>query len=649
MRPTPLLALFALACSTENTLSGEKEDEGTFETGSTWEPPQVETGDTQVVDEACNGVDDDGDGTIDEGFPDDDGNGRVDCLDDVCPTLDLGSAAAVSITEECQGTTDTTSGEEVDDPWNVVTRWTYGSGQSSWMTPVIGNLDDDNGDGVIDEDDTPEIVVSLASGKVVALSGADGSVVWTANGTNMMGGTSIADVDADGRPDVIAADTQGRTISLDGSTGAVQWTADDMLASLNYMLHNTADLDEDGIPEVIHDQYVLDGRDGSTLFKMDVPTSGWNYRLPAIADVDLDGDQEIALEGALYDSDGDELWSTGESGSYGFWPIIIQADSDDEAEIGFVGEHWSLWDHDGNNIYTTTYNTTAQPGPPCAGDFDGDGTAEVAWPAYQNFVMYELDGSKVWSVNMNDTSGLAGCSGYDLNNDGALEILFADQTTFTIFDGATGAELFTDTHASPTIFEYPTVADVDNDGHAEIVVAHYGAASAVTVYGHGGDGWPAAGTTWNVHDFAITNINPDGSVPQEPDPSWLKYNVYRARVAVDDPSTPDLAVSIQDVCVADCDYGPVEVGVQVWNEGGADVSAGAVLSLYADDDTGPRWVASATLGAVTAGTSLDAVTFELAPADVGMYGFIAVIDDGDAISECVEDNNDDTWAEVYCP
>lgn len=642
----PVLSLAAFGCI-ETNLTAANDKVETFDTSSDWEPPDTDIEDTAVIPEECNGVDDNLDGTIDEGFPDADGNGRVDCLDEECPLLNTGAAGAVPITEECQGTTGG-GGAEVVDPWDVRVKWTYGAGKSSWMTPVIGNLDDDNGDGKVDENDSPEVVVSLTNNTTVCLDGATGAEKWSYTGSNGYAGVSIADIDADGWPDVITANNQGETITLDGD-GNLKWTANDMLTSLNYMLHNTADLDEDGTPEIIHDSIVLDGVTGNTLFQMSVPTNGWNYRLPAIGDVDNDGDQEIALEGALYDSDGTELWSTGEVGTYGFWPIMIQADSDPEAEIGFVGAQWTLWDHDGTNIYRTVYNTTAQPGPPCAGDFDGDGVAEVAWPAYQNFVMYELDGTKAWSVVMNDTSGLAGCSGYDLNNDGALEILFADQSTFKIFDGTTGATLFSDTHASPTIFEYPTVADMDADGHAEILVAHYGYSTAVTVYEHGGSGWPAAGSTWNVHDFAITNINADGSVPQNPEASWLKYNVYRARVAADDPSTPDLIPIIMDVCVADCDYGPVAVSVQVENRGGADVEAGALLELWADQDTGRVLVASMTLPAIAAGTKIEGVQFDLAPADIGKFGWFAVVNPDGAGSECDETNNEDNWADMVCP
>ncbi len=644
----PLLALLLTACGTENELVGKDKDPAVFDTGDS---VPINT-DTDTVppppDEDCNGVDDNANGQVDEGYPDDDANGRADCLDVECPALDVRAAGTVEINTECSGTT-SGSGAVVTDPWNVAVKWTYGAGQSSWMTPVIGNLDDDNGDGRVDEEDNADVVISLSNNEIVALDGATGAEKWSFSGGNGYAGTSIADVDADGYPDVISADSRKRVIALEGD-GTLKWTSDDLALALNYVLNNVADLDNDGMPEVLYDEVILNGNDGTEKNRMSPRSSGGQtYRLPGIADVDLDGDQEIALQGALFDSDGAEIWDSGEVGTYGFWPIIIQADADPEAEIGFVGQYWTLYDHDGTEIFQTNYNTTAQPGPPCAGDFDGDGIAEVAWPAYQNFVMYELDGTQVWSVPMDDTSGLAGCSGYDVDGDGALEILFADQSTFTIFDGATGTERYVDaTHRSPTIFEYPTVADLDADGHTEILVAHYGSSNALTVYEHNGDGWPAAGTAWNVHDFAITNVNPDCSVPEDPDPSWLTYNVYRARVAADDPSTSDLQVQVTDACVADCTYGPVKVAVQVRNEGGADVSAGIELRLYADDSSGRRQVASMTLPEIPAGTMLEGIEFNLTPADVGNIGWYASVDNNDDERECIEDNNSDNWTDAIC-
>lgn len=94
-------------------------------------------------------------------------------------------------------------------------------------------------------------------------------------------------------------------------------------------------------------------------------------------------------------------------------------------------------------------------------------------------------------------------------------------------------------HTSGTVFEYPTVADMDADDHGEIAYcSNYGAPWGVLkVVEHDGGGWPAAGSTWAVHDFAITNVNADGSVPASPDPFWTKYNVYRSRTIPPPPTS----------------------------------------------------------------------------------------------------------------
>ncbi len=655
-----LLAL-SLACQIDSNLNPKGGDEERVDTGTIIDPPDTDV-DTDVIVEECNGYDDDGDGEIDEGFPDTDGDGRADCIDNECPALDVGTAGTVAIMEACQG--DDGGGgttTEVVDPWVVRQKWTFrapssdSSATNSYAQPVIGNLDDDNGDGQIDDDDIPEVVINAfgSSGSIVAVDGATGAEKWVYRGSSTTAGVLIADIDSDGRPDVVGYNSSARPIALEGD-GTLKWTASRSPTSTSYPLVSVADLDGDGTPEVIADDLVLDGPSGSTLFSLNAAATN-PYRIAAIGDVDLDGDQEIFIGGRAYDSDGTELWNTGEVGTYGFWPIIINADSDDEAEIGFVGAKWTLWDTDGTNIYSVSYGARAQPGPPCAGDLDGDGIAEVAWGAYQTFVAYELDGTAMWSVPMDDTSGLAGCSAWDVNGDGALEVLFADQTTFKISDGTTGdVNWSTNTHRSGTVFEYPTVADSDHDGHAEIFLASNGGTSwgVLSAWEHDGDGWPAAGSTWAVHDFAITNIEPDGTVPASPEPYWLKYNVYRARVAADDPSSADLFVGFLDVCVADCEVGPVRVSIQVANQGGADVSEGTLLSIYAIDET-PRLVKTVSLPAMVAGEKPIGFEVELAPEDVGIYGWEAVVDDdgtgSGSVAECDETNNSDRYLDVFCP
>jgi hypothetical protein len=77
------------------------------------------------------------------------------------------------------------------------------------------------------------------------------------------------------------------------------------------------------------------------------------------------------------------------------------------------------------------------------------------------------------------------------------------------------------------------------------------------------------------------------------------------------------------------------------------------VSLYANDSTGRRLIGTKTLPAVPMGMRIDGVTFDVAVADIGRYGFVAVVDDdgtgnGD-ISECNEDNNEDAYTDVLCP
>lgn len=155
--------------------------------------------------------------------------------------------------------------------------------------------------------------------------------------------------------------------------------------------------------------------------------------------------------------------------------------------------------------------------------------------------------------------------------------------------------------------------------------------------------------TWAVHDFGGTNVGDDGAVPSEPPTSWLDPGVYRARPAEEVLVLPELQARIEDVCVADCDYGPVRVGVAVENAGVTDVAAGVELRLYAVDGEVDRLVATRTLPVLPAGERIDPITFELTPADVGTNGWAATIDEPYTVAECDETDNRDRWDDTICP
>jgi len=609
------------------------------------------------LEEICDGEDNDNDGEIDEDFPDSDNDGMADCIDNSCDT-EPAEPGEVEIDLSC-----TAPDVEVLDPWNVAIEWQWQalmdnpSARDSYSTPVIGNLTDDNDDGEIDELDTPDIATVLKTGHLGVLDVATGDEHWSAPGFRTGTALAIADVSWNGLNEIVAI-TSGLQASLvEGSTGLTIWTST-ATSTYIYPLPTVADIDGDGTAEVIHSEHVLNGLDGSLLFSM-VKSPGIPYTMPAVADLDLDGQQEIVLGTSVYDNTGNELWTTGVSGNYGHWAAILNADDDDEAEVVFVGGgRMAIHDHDGNVLVDVATNGATRPGPPCAGDFDGDQETEIAMASNGIMTVLELDGSVVWSTAMiNDPSGLAGCSAYDINGDGIYEILFADQDRFYIFDGATGETRFVqDGHNSGTVFEYPTVADVDNDGSAEIVFVSFGWQGdwgTVTVLGHGGDGWQKSGRTWPIHDFAVTNIEPDGSVPAEPVPWWQVYNIYRARPTVDDAAV-DLGVEFVDVCTSGCEpQNAASAIVQVYNQGGVDSQAGVPVSLYRKDADIYELLETQVLAdPVLAGTSTSGLIFMLTFDQIGADGLVVrVDDDGNDMgiqTECNESNNEASFIDPLC-
>ncbi|MCA9718938.1 MAG: PQQ-binding-like beta-propeller repeat protein, partial [Myxococcales bacterium] len=606
-----------------------------------------------VPDEVCDGEDNNMDGEIDEGFPDGDGDGIADCVDLECE-LEMVSPEMVPVDEDCVA-----PDVEVLDPWNVAIEWQWkpASNAGSYGTPLVGELTDDNNDGVIDSADIPDIVVGTRTYEVYAFNGADGAIHWSWSGSHQGGALVLADVDADGKTEVVTVDQSKRAVALDGETGAVKWTSV-VASTFTYPMLATADVDADGAPEVLLSNHLLNGEDGS-LDRTFQASAGIPYWAPVAADLDQDDVQEIIITNRVYSPDGTLLWMAPVVGNYGHWVAIVDADDDPEAEVVMIGgNQLGVFNHDGSQIFLANDAAFARPGPVCAGDFDGDGESELAWGSQGTFHMRELSGAAVWSsANINDSSGLAGCSGYDINGDGVYEILFADQDTLWIFDGATGAVNFSQPgHNSGTVFEYPTVADVDQDGSAEILFtsnSYQQDWGALTVMGHNGDGWQPSGPTWNTHDFSVTNVLPNGKVPEKPAPWWQIYNIYRARPTNDDAAV-DLRVEIVDVCAAGClDDSVVNVAVQVFNYGAVDSLPDIPVTLYRKDGDMYEVIETQLVnGAVLGGTGTDGLLFTLQISSIGADGLAVRVDDDGMMmpvqTECDEGNNEALWDGALC-
>lgn len=509
------------------------------------------------------------------------------------------AAGPIAVDPACAGA----PGEEVVDPWEFAVEWFHAAGDDVHVLPVVGPLTDDDGDGDVDGDDRPAIAFGVQDLRLVVLHG-DGSPVFTLDGMHGSAGPTIADVDGDGAPEVVMITKDKAAVAVDGA-GVIEWTSPVLAGLAKDPQVTVADLDADGDVEVIADSNILDGGTGAVIAALAVKGA---YRTPVVADLDLDGSKEIVIHHQVFASTGAVLWEiVGGSGLEAF-ASLADIDGDPEAEVLINwGTTLYIREHDGAPIgqYPITGDDgVALFGPSCLADFDGDGQVEVALPAADTFSVMETDGVVLWQAGIQDASGAAGCSVFDLDGDGDLEILYADEHDFRVFAGATGEVLLVDpAHSSDTYIEYPVVADVDRDGSAEILVVSSGAQQGLTVYGHAGDGWSGAGVAWPVHDFAVTNVGQDGSVPPSPEPSWAAHNTFRARPTGDPPARPDLRVSVTDACVA-CAAGEVHVAYQVCNQGGVDVDVGVPLTLFALAGGVEVVVETRALPAVAAGACL---------------------------------------------
>lgn len=648
MRRALILSLFLGACTDYELNAKEEDEEGGDETGLPDDPVDDTSVGEPDPDEECNGVDDDGDGEIDEGYPDTDLDGIADCVDDDCD-LDEVIAGDVTVNEDCLAPDIT-----ITDPWNVAIEWQFTSGGSGVIVmPAVGNLTDDNGDGVINEDDNPDIVFTTWSANtLVALHGDGSGVIWERSGYNGNAGVAIADVDNDGQPEVIAANTANQVVALSAS-GNVEWTS----ASFSWQMYpqpTVADLEGDGDVEIVFDIAVVEGSTGATVARLPSVASSW--RAPVVADIDADGVHEILLGEHAFTPNGTIKFSVTRSGDSTF-AAVADIDGDPGGESFWVtGNQMHIVDDDGSLIRTVSlFSAATRPGPPAVADFDGDGDVEIVVPANRVIEMWEVDGTLIWSSPIQDNSGIAGVSGYDVNADGVYEVLYADEISLRILDGATGTQLYSNSsHTSGTVWEYPVVADVDGDGSAEIVIASNGSTwRGITVLGHSGDGWAKSGPTWPVHDFAMTNVNADGTVPSPAPRSWDVYNVFRARPTVDDAAV-DLSAAIVDVCFSGCiDESHTEVAVQISNPGGLDAPAGLSVALYAMEGEAEILLGVQTLPDVLpSGRSADALIFEIIKGDLGSDGLmIRVDDDGTGTgtqNECDESNNMDIYADWPC-
>ncbi len=608
------LALLA-ACTPDYNLNGEKDPDGADDTAPDSEAPDSGT---TVVD-ACE--------------------------------QSSAEVISVALNDACQ-VPPAQGGFTPEVEWNL-------SGYQGYGPPAVAQLDDDNGDGVVDAGDIPDIVYVANTGQgIICVDGRSGRIKWTSTAaTDITSAVAIGDVDADGDMEIVASNGPSQIVLLD-HLGNALWTTYVDNGPLNTFLYpSIADLDADGQPEIIAGRNILNagGRVLGTgaLGVGCVENENYGYyegSVAVAADMNGDGQLEVVVGNAAYRKDGSLLM---QSNYLDGLPAIADMDLDGEPEIVAVK---------GNRVFTLesdmswtgwedTFPNTNYIGPPAIDDLDGDGRPDFVVVGSSQMRAYRWNGTRLWTQQVQDQSGAAGPILFDFEQDGYPEVVYADEEWVRVFDGRDGhIKLESGDHESYTGFETPIVADVDADGHVEIIMLHGQSAAGLTVYGDANNTWPPGRQIWNQHGYSITNVNPDGTIPAVRDENWTLYNNFRSADAGAPPASwKDVTVEVVDVCTDECpDH--LYMVVRVWNQGTEEVPAGLPISVRA----GPNGaiVATVTLpDAIPSGYSSPGIQLDVNGADLaGERPWIEADRDAggfDALMECDEENNGVT-AEAQC-
>jgi len=439
------------------------------------------------------------------------------------------------------------------DSFDPEVQWSWDGGAST-VTPLVANMTDDDGNGVIDLCDTPDVIVVTdgLAGTIHILDGETGVEHFSIdNAVSSQVMPAIGDIDGDGEPEIVAA--AGAIfgplsfVAFD-TDGTQMWMTEAIWQQEQGGAIAIADMDNDGSPEIIGDGHIV-ASDGTVLFSAPDQT-GWfiaqRNTASIAADLDNDGDLELILGQAAYQHTGEEIWNLPEV--LPGYPQVANLDNDDDPEIIVNNDGGlTILEHDGTikNLNMTPTGDPASLGawfrPSTVHDFDGDGVSEFAVSSASSYSVFEPNLIVNWSVPVQDGSGWAAGTAFDFLGDGVAEAMYADETTLFVF-GADGSVELQVPRSSRTLIEYPVVADVDNDGSAEIVIVSgqdwddNQTSPTVQVIRDSQERWIQARRIWNQHTYHVTNVREDGTIPQFEAPSWLELNTYRTNAQIENGS-----------------------------------------------------------------------------------------------------------------
>lgn len=556
---------------------------------------------------------------------------------------------AEPITAECMGEITPFTGEFVE-VWRAT-----GLGFATGVHAA--HMSDGNGDGVVDTSDPMQVIVDAFGtdglGSEVDVLDSDGTPLYAAAVGSYMVTSTTGDVDGtDAGAEVIVSGTysgEGAYLDIASETGT-RWS--NSVASGASLYPWLADLEADGEPEAIVENFVIDSFSGEIRATLEGPFGG-DVSPPVSADLNRDGVDEILAatwkQGAVYifDPGGSMLATCLRGGGRGYSAsyAVGNLDDDDDGEFAAAGDGYLVvCDSDGTPLAQISAFAGNEPALVGIGELDGDSKPEIVVSYAYGIVAFDTNLSALWMWTSPDQNWTP-FSLADLDGDGLHEILVHDGPSLVVLD-ARGTELsrhLFDIGEGSSWKGQPIVADIDGDGLAEIVVG--GHDTVVLESPTGGYPIPGAAYDWPARDHHPGDRTASGGVPA-PNPFWLEpgQNVWQG-LAPGTGLRPELAVTATDICVEACD-GDAVVTARIANSSEHSLDRDVAVT-FTSTQSGET-LGTVTLSAPLAGGTGRYITLTT-PASTVASGVAVTVDSEGQASECDETNNSDQTRDAICP
>ncbi|HEY2029700.1 MAG TPA: CARDB domain-containing protein [Myxococcales bacterium] len=521
-----------------------------------------------------------------------------------------------------------------------------------------------------DNNQGPSCVHSHEHGGLIAF-GSDGRFLWSTRAVQVWwGAPAIARLLGPTGPaqvvvgnGVIDASTGKTLCAQNNENGAVGNNGEGSLTTL-------ADIDLDGVPEIIT---------GNQAFKL-VPdaTSATGFTCKKLFGNGVQITGGRACAGGVGSLCPDGFPAIASFAGYG--AKMGLATNDPHPQIAVVSQGFlSIHDWTGGLLlepiaiptHTTGPNcdpTNNPGGPPTVADFDGDGLPEVGIASESSYSVWKPGVGFIWSTPTYDCSASTGSSVFDFEGKGNPTVVYSDQCTFQVLDGAHGTQLINENNSSCTAYEMPVVADIDGSGRAKILVPNNDVCEFPCSWGDSlfsgnvglkalkspTDKWVNTRSVWNEHTYHVSNVNLDGTLPFPEPQSWTapQSNSFRQNVQGQGVfSSPDLSICEANVDMTNCASSGATVSAVVYNGGAVVAQPGATVDFYAvlADGTQAHIAQKATTKTLKPGDSESVSATWIGAPQTQAVSIKAVVDQAAVIGDCHPENNAaSTSATVKC-